>query len=210
MVLSLMVQVFWGVLALIPVAVAAGIVVYLVDLTFISSFRFDPLYDEEKSAKGVRYTRVVIQTIGLLFGIFVGYLLLAEILGAFTRWGWIGSATTSLSHILQAWIVMVAISLTLGIIRGVGWLTWYLAYKQKPIRVKPIKKSASTNQELPHSNSNGSNSNFFSGWAIGLVIAFLIVFGFFSMTNQNSQNSFTGDIANSTAQTTTNALGISG
>ena len=199
MILTLIIQIFGGLIALIPLVVMVAVVVWAVDFSYTSSFRGDPQYKELPEA--IWIIRGILAFVGMLFGVILGYLILAEILGAFASWGFIASAKTSLAGILQAWFLITVILVVYAILRGAGWLSFKMLLKRKPIRIK---------REKSESQSSEKDEKFImleSGKIIvGILIAALLVTTWFGV--QQPPTGFIQQWTNSAANATTNALGI--
>ncbi len=200
MILMLIVQIFGGLIALIPLVATVAAVVWAVDFSYTSSFRGDPQYTELPEAIWV--IRGVLAVFGVVFGVILGYLILAEILGAFVSWGFIGSASASLAGILQAWILIALILAVFAILRGAGWLSFKLFLKRKPSHIK---------REDSEPQSTAKDEEFTLGQVgrvlVGLFIAGVLVTAWFGVQPRN-QTDVIQQWTSSAANATTNALGI--
>lgn len=199
MILTLIIQIFGGLIALIPLAVMAAAVAWAVDFSYTSSIRGDPQYTELPWA--IWAIRSALRVVGVVFGVILGYLILAEILGAFVSWGFIGSGAASFAGILQAWILIALILAVFAILRGAGWLSFKLLLKRKPIRVK-----REDSEPQPPAKDNEFTPWQIGRFLVGLVIATVLVVAWFGV--QRPQTGFIQQWTSSAANATTNALGI--
>lgn len=182
MILTLIVQIVGGLIALIPLGGMVAVTVWGMDFSYTGSFRNDLLYADLPET--IRVIRGVLGVVSAAFGVVLGYLILAEILGAFVSWGFIGSAESSLAGILQAWILIALILAVLAILRGAGWLSFKLFFKRKPIRVK-----REDSEPQPTAKDDEFTPWQIGRFLVGLVIATVLVVAWFGV-QQHNQNSF--------------------